>query len=98
MSLTASLIVGYVAGLGCGVAYFGALWRSVEALARRDKSIGRFATTSALRIIVALAVVLAAARAGVGGAALVAALVGFLTVRSAATLTARRAALARGGE
>jgi len=94
MSLAGALIAGYVAGLAGGAAYLWLLWRSANAVVAHRTSPARVALTALGRVGAVLVVVFAAAKLGAGAGALLAALLGFLTVRVAATALARRGARA----
>jgi hypothetical protein len=88
------LVLGYGAGLAAGAVYLAALWRSIRTTGARPLTVRGVVLLGLVRIAVALAAVGGAVYAGVGAFPLVAALLGFLTIRLIATSLVRRRGLA----
>jgi F1F0 ATPase subunit 2 len=78
-----ALALGLVAGAGLGAVHFGALWWTVRRLPRLRRPGGWLALSVAVRFVVVLAGFVVLVR--VHPLALLAALVGFLVARFAAT-------------
>lgn len=92
MSLPWTLALALLAGAALGWAYFRLLWRSVRRLPQARRPGVRLALGFAARLALALAVFLLVLRWG-GGAALIAALAGFIAARHLALRGLRRTAL-----
>ncbi|HVY66831.1 MAG TPA: ATP synthase subunit I [Gammaproteobacteria bacterium] len=84
MTTLATVVLAALGGGVLGLAYFALLARSVRRLVRADSAPVVAVASLGLRLALAAAAFLAAVRGG-GGPALVAALAGFLAVRTVVT-------------
>jgi hypothetical protein len=85
------LLAAVLAGAGLGGLYLGLLWAAVRRLTQRRGGVAAFVALGLARGALLLCTLAAAAAHGVPAAGLVAALLGFVAVRLAATRVLGRA-------
>lgn len=86
MSMSAqSMIAAVIVGAGLGVLYLGLLWAAVRRLPQAKGGVAVFVALRLARAALLLGALAAAAALGVPAVGLIAALIGFVAVRLAAT-------------